>query len=279
VLSLRPEGLPEWEFPTECPVCGAPLVRLEGESDTFCTNADCPGQRDQRIVHFASRGAMDIEGLGERTVMLLTARGLVADVGDIYSLTNDDVIALEGFADLSVRNLLAAIEESKGRPLANLLVGLGIRHLGGRGADVLASALGHLDRIVDASEQELAATEGVGPVIARSVHEFFQHNRGLVDKLRAAGVNFEGPEAPEVPQTLAGQAVVVTGTLEGFSREGAVEAVKARGGTSPGSVSKKTTYVVVGREPGAAKVDKADELGISVLDEAGFRRLLDAGRP
>jgi DNA ligase (NAD+) len=222
---------------------------------------------------------MDIEGLGERTVMLLTAKGLVADVGDVYSLSYDDLIALEGFADLSVRNLLAAIQESKQRPLANLLVGLGIRHLGGRGADVLASARGHLDRIVDASEDELAATEGVGPVIARSVHEFFQRNRSLVDKLRAAGVNFEGPEAPELPQTLAGQAVVVTGTLEGFSRDGAVEAVKARGGSSPGSVSKKTAYVVVGSEPGAAKVNKAAELGISVLDEAGFRRLLDTGRP
>jgi DNA ligase (NAD+) len=173
VLSKRPRKATEWTFPDRCPVCGGPLVRLEGESDTFCTNADCPGQRDQRIVHFASRGAMDIEGLGERTVMLLTAKALVADVGDVYSLTYDDLIGLEGFADLSVRNLLEAIEESKGRPLANLLVGLGIRHVGGRGAEVLASALGHLDRIIDASEEELAAAEGVGPVIARSVHEFF----------------------------------------------------------------------------------------------------------
>jgi DNA ligase (NAD+) len=222
---------------------------------------------------------MDIEGLGERTVMLLTAKGLVADVGDIYSLRDDDLIALEGFADLSVRNLLAAIESSKQRPLANLLVGLGIRHLGGRGAEVLASALGHLDRIVDASEEELAATEGVGTVIARSVHEFFEQNGALVDKLRAAGVNFEGPEAPEVPQTLAGQAVVVTGTLEGFSREGAVEAVKVRGGTSPSSVSKKTAYVVVGREPGASKVARAAELGVPLVDEAQFERLLRTGGP
>jgi DNA ligase (NAD+) len=279
VLSKRPPGAKEWTFPERCPMCDSPLVRLEGESDTFCTNADCPGQRDQRIVHFASRGAMDIEGLGERTVMLLTAKGLVADVGDIYSLRDDDLIALEGFADLSVRNLLAAIESSKQRPLANLLVGLGIRHLGGRGAEVLASALGHLDRIVDASEEELAATEGVGSVIARSVHEFFEQNGALVDKLRAAGVNFEGPEAPELPQTLAGQAVVVTGTLEGFSREGAVEAVKVRGGTSPSSVSKKTAYVVVGREPGASKVARAAELGVPLVDEAQFERLLRTGGP
>jgi DNA ligase (NAD+) len=281
VLSKRRPKLAEWTFPTTCPICHGPLVRLEEESDTFCTNADCPGQRDQRIVHFASRGAMDIEGMGERTVMLLTAKDLVADVGDVYSLTYDDLIGLEGFADLSVRNLLDAIENSKQRPLANLLVGLGIRHVGGRGAEVLSAALGHLDRIIDASEEALAAAEGVGPVIAKSVHEFFalESNRAIVDKLRAAGVNFEGPEAPDLPQTLAGKAVVVTGTLEGFSREGAVEAVKARGGTSPGSVSKKTAYVVIGLEPGAAKVNKANELGVPTLDEDAFARLLETGEP
>ena len=281
VLSKRPKGAKPWTFPSQCPVCGAPLVRLEGESDTFCTNVDCPGQRDQRIVHFASRGAMDIEGLGERTVMMLTSKKLVADVGDIYALTYDDLISLEGFADISVRNLLAAIEASKQRPLANLLVGLGIRHVGGRGAEVLAGAFGDLDAIVSASEEELAATDGVGPIIAGSVCEFFalDRNRAVIDKLRAAGVNFEGPEGPDLPQTLAGQAVVVTGTLEDFSRDGALEAIKARGGTSPGSVSKKTAYVVVGREPGTAKLNKAADLGIPVLDEGQFRILLDTGRP
>jgi DNA ligase (NAD+) len=178
---------------------------------------------------------------------------------------------------MSVRNLLDAIEASKKRPLANLLAGLGIRHVGGRGAEVLASAFGDLDRIVAAAEGELAAAEGVGPVIARSVAEFFalDRNRRVVDKLRAAAVNFEGPAAPALPQTLAGTAIVVTGGLEGFSREGAIEAIKARGGTSPGSVSKKTAYLVVGREPGAAKIAKADEIGIPVLDEAGFARLLE----
>jgi DNA ligase (NAD+) len=224
---------------------------------------------------------MDIEGLGERTVMLLTAKGLVADVGDVYSLTYDDLIGLEGFADLSVRNLLDAIEASKQRPLANLLAGLGIRHVGGRGAEVLAAALGHLDRIIEASEEDLASAEGVGPVIARSVHEFFalDTNRHVVDKLRRAGVNFEGPAAPNLLQTLAGRAVVVTGTLEAFSREEAVDAIKARGGTSPSSVSKKTAYVVVGREPGAAKVAKAADLGVSTIDEEAFVRLLETGTP
>ena len=281
VVSKRPRSAKEWKFPARCPICDAPLVRLEGESDTFCTNVDCPGQRDQRIVHFASRGAMDIEGLGERTVMLLTAKGLVADVGDVYTLSYEDLIGLEGFADLSVRNLLAAIDGSKDRPLANLLVGLGIRHVGGRGAEVLAAAFGHLDAIIEAPEDALAATEGVGPVIAGSVHEFFalDRNRAVVDKLRAAGVNFQGPDLPDLPQTLTGMAVVVTGTLEGFSREGALEGIKARGGISPGSVSKKTSYVVVGRDPGAAKVNKAADLGIPTLDEAQFRALLETGRP
>ncbi len=281
VLSKRPAGTKPWVFPDTCPVCGSPLVRLEGESDTFCTNVDCPGQRQQRIAHFASRGAMDIEGLGEQTVRVLAEKALVDDVGDIYSLTYDDLIALEGFADVSVRNLLAAIDASKDRPLANLLVGLGIRHVGGRGAEVLASAFGSLDAIMEASEEDLAAAEGVGPVIARSVHEFFalDRNRAVVNKLRAAGVNFRGPDAPDLPQTLAGKAVVVTGTLDGFSRDGAVDAIKARGGTSPGSVSKKTAYVVAGREPGAAKLTKATELEVPVLDEAGFRRLLETGTP
>ena len=281
VLSLRRKGLRKWKFPAKCPSCDGPLVRLDGESDTFCTNADCPAQLAGRIGHFASRGAMDIEGLGERTVYLLTGRGLVHDVGDLYGLTHEDLIGLEGFADISVRNLLDAIERSKQRPLPNLLVGLNIRHLGGAGAQVVARAFGHLDRIMGASEEELAAAAGVGPVIAKSVHEFFAHesNRSIVEKLRAAGVNFQGPEAPDVPQNLAGTSIVVTGTLEALSRERAEEAIKARGGKAPGSVSKKTDYVVLGEGPGAAKVNKANELGIPVLDEAAFLRLLEAGQP
>ncbi len=280
VLSMRPPDLPEWEFPTECPVCQAPLVREPGESDTFCTNADCPGQRDQRIAHFASRGAMDIEGLGEQRVRLLTTAGKLRDVGDIYSLTYDDLLGMEGFADISVRNLLGAVEASKTRPLPNLLVGLGIRHLGGRGADVLADALGHLDRIIEAPEDQLAVTPGVGPVIAHSVVRFFalDRNRAIVDKLRAAGVNFTGGRPDSgLEKTLDGMAVVVTGTLESMSRDAAVEAVKARGGSSPGSVSKKTAYLVAGAEPGAAKVAKAEASGVPIIDEDGFLRLLETG--
>ncbi len=279
VLSKRPEGLPEWRFPATCPVCGGPFVRAEGESDTFCINVDCPAQRDGRIGHFASRGGMDIEGLGERRVSQLTGAGLASDPGDIYALTHETLMGLEGFADISARNLLDAIEKSSSQPLPNLLIGLSIRHLGGRGAEVLAEACGHLDRILEASEDEMAVTPGVGPVIARSVCEFFalDRNRVVIDKLRAAGVNFEGVARSELPPTLAGMAVVVTGTLESMSRDKAVEAVKERGGSSPGSVSKKTAFLVAGVEPGAAKVSKAEACGVAVIDEAGFLRLLETG--
>ncbi len=279
VLAERAAGLVPWRFPTDCPRCGQPLQRLAGESDTFCLNVDCPAQRRARIEHFASRGAMDIEGLGERTSVLLLERGLVADPGDLYRLAPSDLLGLDGFAAVSVRNLLAAIESSKRRPLANLLFALNIRHLGPAGAQVLARAFGSLDAILAASEEELAATEGVGPVIAGSVAGFFalERNREVVDKLRAAGVDFGRVEAPALPQVLAGRSVVVTGTLDAFPREAAEEAIKARGGRAPGSVSGRTTALVAGSEPGQAKLTKAIELGIPILDEAGFTHLLETG--
>ena len=279
VLANRPRNSRPWRFPTTCPTCGGPLVRLPGESDTYCTNVDCPAQRDQRIIHFASRGAMDIEGLGERTVQLFSELELLRDVGDIYYLDLDRVRGLEGFGELSVRNLEAAIAASKDRPLTNLLTALGVPHLGGAGSQVLARTFGHLDRIMAASAEELAAVEGVGPKIAASVHEFFasQRNQAVIRKLREAGVNLAGPQTSEEPQTLAGMAVVVTGTLVGWSREAAEEAIKARGGKAPGSVSKKTTALVTGEGPGAAKLTKAQELGVPVLDEAAFAKFLETG--
>jgi DNA ligase (NAD+) len=281
VLSLRPKGAASWKFPKVCPSCGGELVRLEGESDTFCINAECPRQRDARIEHFVSRGAMDIEGLGERTIAQFTAMDppLLRDVADVYFLEFDRVRELEGFGEISARNLQASIERSKERPLANLLVGLGIRHAGGAASVALARHFGHLDRIVGASEAELAAVDGIGPTIAQSIHAWFANdqNVALIEKLRRAGVNFVGPDAPEEPQTLAGMTVVVTGTLEGYSREAAEEAIKARGGKSPGSVSKKTTAVVVGAEPGQAKLTKAQELGVPILDEPAFTKLLETG--
>jgi DNA ligase (NAD+) len=279
VLADRPEGLPEWEFPTTCPVCGGPLVRLPGESDTFCTNVDCPGQRWARISHFASRGGMDIEGFGERTVSLFLDRGLIDDIGDIYGIDWDGVREFEGFGEVSISNLQRAIEASKARPLARLLTGLGIRHVGPTVAQVLARHFGHLDRILAAPEDEVAAVEGVGPTIARSVCEFFANERNTapIEKLRAAGVDFGRVERPTLPQTLDGMSIVVTGTLEALSREAAEEAIKQRGGKAPGSVSKKTTAVVVGDSPGAAKLSKAEELGVPILDEAAFSELLETG--
>ncbi|HET9072285.1 MAG TPA: NAD-dependent DNA ligase LigA [Acidimicrobiales bacterium] len=279
VGALRPAGLPAWEFPVACPVCGEPLVRLEGESDTFCVNVDCPGQRVQRISHFASRGAMDIEHLGERTVSQFARAGLLGDVADIYELDLDAVRAFEGWGETSVANLAAAIEASKTRPLANLLVGLSIRHLGATGSQLLARAFGHLDRILEASTDEMAVVEGVGPVIAASVHGFFalDRNRDVVERLRRSGLNLEGPAEPRLPQVLAGRSIVVTGTLEGWSREEAEAAVTSRGGKSPGSVSKRTTAVVAGADPGAAKLTKAAELGVPVLGEDEFRALLETG--
>jgi DNA ligase (NAD+) len=279
VLPLRPDGLAPWSFPSNCPVCAAPLQRLAGEADTYCINVDCPGQQVQRISHFASRAAMDIEGLGERTVALFCNEGLLVDAADVYSLDFERVESFEGFGALSVANLSGAIEASKSRPLANLLVGLSIRHLGTNGSQVLARAMGHMDRVMDAPEDEIAGVEGIGPVIAASIKRFFSmpRNREVVERLRAAGVNFEGPSALAAAQTLAGKSIVVTGTLQRWSREDAEAAIKARGGKAPGSVSQKTTALVQGSEPGAAKLAKATDLGVPVLDETAFDRLLETG--
>ena len=279
VLSERKKGLKKWVFPKNCPRCGEPLVRLEGESDTLCVNVDCPAQRSGRIEHFCSRGAMDIEGFGEQRAYLFTSSGLVDDIGDIYTLTEHDLLKLEGFGEISVRNLLSAIEASKDRPLSNLLIGLNIRRVGPAAAQVLARTFGNLDRIMEASVEEIAAAEGIGPLIAENIASFFgnDRNRRVIEKLRAAGLNFQGPAAPDAPQVLAGKSVVVTGTLDGYTREQAEEAITSRGGKSPGSVSKKTTAVVVGAEPGQAKLSKAEELGVPILDEAGFIRLLETG--
>jgi DNA ligase (NAD+) len=280
VVSLRPEGAEPWVFPTICPCpLRSTLVRAEGEADTRCVEPACPFQRDQRIIHFGSRGAMDIEGLGERTVMLLSELGLVKDAADIYTLTTEDLLGREGWGEVSVGNLLAAIEASKSRPLPRLLTALGIKHLGPAASEALARGFGTLDAVMAASEADLATTEGVGPVIAASIKQWFAEdgNRNMVERLRAAGVDFGQVVVSRMPQVLAGKAVVVTGTLEGFSREEAEAAIKDRGGKSPGSVSAKTYAVVVGREPGASKLTKAESLGVPVLDEGGFVSLLETG--
>ncbi len=279
VIGARPAGSQMWRFPAACPSCGNALVRLEGESDTYCVNSHCPAQRVQRIVHFASRGAMDIEGLGEQRVGQLVAVGLLSDAADCYHLQVSDIVALEGFGELSATNLIAAIDDSRSRPLANLLTGLGIRHVGGTVASAMAGAFGDLDRLMAAAEDELASIEGIGAVIAASVVLYFasEGNRDMIERLRAGGVRFSASEAPQLPQTLIGKSVVVTGSLAGYTRVEAEMAITARGGRSPGSVSAKTTAVVVGDAPGAAKLTKAEAVGVPILDEQGFAQLLETG--
>ena len=284
VLADRPAGCPEWEFPSVCPCPHKQPIKREGDDAAhYCRFPRCPEQLRGWIEHFAARNALDIEHLGEQRVRLFIDLGFIADIADIYSLDYDPIRELEGFGDLSVANLAAAIEASKQQSLARLLVGLNIRHLGDTTCEVLAEAFGHLDRIMGASADELAEVDGIGPVIAESVYEFFQSdvNREIVEKLRTAGLNFSqdaggiAEEAP--PQTLEGMTIVVTGGLEGYTRDGVGAAIKARGGKSPGSVSSKTTALVVGENPGASKLDKAEKLEIPILDEAQFQRLIETG--
>ncbi|HVB06256.1 MAG TPA: NAD-dependent DNA ligase LigA [Acidimicrobiales bacterium] len=282
VLAQRPKASRPWRFPSTCPACGAELVRLEGESDTYCVNAECPAQRVQRIVHFASRGAMDIEGLGESRVELFVTGALVRDVADLYLLEQATVQGLEGFAELSARNLLEAIERSKQRGLARLLVALSIRHVGPTVAAALAGEFADLDELRAAPLERLAAIEGVGGIIAASVVAFFaeEPNQLVVERLAAAGVSLaaDRPEdSGRVAKVLAGKSIVVSGSLEGFSREEAEAAITGRGGKSPGSVSARTYALVVGADPGAAKLTKAEALGIPILDEAAFLALLEHG--
>ena len=282
ILAKRPPRSKAWKFPTNCPSCGGPLVRLEGESDTFCVNIDCSAQRVQRLVHFASRSAMDIEGLGERRVQDLVGAGLVSDVADLYLLSLAQLLGLEGFAEISAQNLLDSIARSAQAGLARLLVGLSIRHVGPTVAAALASAFPDLDAIGAAHEEGLASLPGLGQVIAQSLAGFLEleSNKAVIEKLRRAGVRLSSDRyasAPALSQTLAGRSVVVTGTLEAFTREQAEEAIIARGGKSPGSVSARTFAVVLGADPGASKASRAAELAIAQLDEAGFVRLLETG--
>ena len=280
VMSLRPADSVPWTFPTICPCpVKSQLVRPDGEANIACVEPSCPFQRDQRIIYFATRGAMDIEGLGERTVFQLSDAGLVHSPADIYFLTVEQLLQLEGFATISAERLVAAIQGSKNRPLPKLLTALGIKHLGPSAAEGLSRAFGNLDAIMDAREADLALTDGLGGIIAASITRWFAvtENRAVIERLRQAGVEFGNVVVSRQPQILAGKAVVVTGTLANFSREEAAAAIKDRGGKNPGSVSAKTFAVVVGAEPGASKLTKATELGVPILDDPGFLHLLETG--
>lgn len=278
ITEKRPEGSVPYKLPTHCPVCGSETVREEGEAVTRCPSADCPAQMEGRVEHYASRGALDIEGLGERWAGILSSRGLVHHLYDLYALTKEQLVSLERMGEKSAENLLSAIEKSKDTTLGRFVYALGITHVGGTVAQTLADAFGDIHTLMNASQEQLEAVPGIGPEIAGHVHDFFAagQNRHVVERLLEMGVNPRSTTiapAEGVEQTLSGKTFVLTGTLEGFTREEATAAIQARGGKVTGSVSSKTDYVVVGADPGS-KLRKAEELGVATLDEAAFHELL-----
>jgi len=267
-------GKTEIEAPLTCPVCGTKVVRSEGEVDYRCVNANCPAKLVGTILHFASRGVMNIDGMGESLVNQLIDRGLVKNVADIYDLTKKDLLSLERFADKSAQNILDEIENSKKLPLERVIYGLGIRMVGERTAQFLAEHFGSMEALEKASIEELQNVDEVGPRIAESIAEFFQvaANRKLVERLRAAGLTVTGVKKQR-GTALAGKVFVLTGTLSQFTRDEAKKMIEDAGGRVSGSVSKKTDYVVAGTDAGS-KLDKAKELGVKVIEEREMRQLL-----
>jgi DNA ligase (NAD+) len=271
----HPRGARTFEFPKDCPECGNPVVREEGEVDYRCVNADCPAKLRETLLHFGARGVMNIEGLGDAAVQQLLDRGLVKSVADLYSLTEEQVVGLERFAEKSARTLLSEIERSKKAGLARVLMGLGVRFVGERTAELLAEEFGSIDAIMEATPEELERVEEVGPRISEAILEFFSRpaNRALVESLKKAGVEMTA-EKKRRSAKLAGLTFVLTGTLPALTRDEAKEKIEAAGGKTAGSVSRKTSYVVAGEEAGS-KLDKARELKIPVIDEAGLLELLE----
>jgi len=281
VVELRPEGLPEWHMPELCPFCGNPIVLPEGQAKAKCTGGfTCPSRLREYLYHFGSRGAMDIEGLGYKTVDTLVTLGLITDPADIYKLTADDLLPIEGWKEVSANKLVAAIERSKSRPLGKLIFGLGIDHVGGTVAAMLADRFGSLEKLLGASTEEIEEIDGIGPEIAGSIVEWGADpdNVNLVERIITSGVSTQdetGAE-PALLQVLAGQTFVVTGTMDGFTRDEAKAAITDRGGKVTGSVSGRTDALVAGARAGS-KLAKAESLGVPVLDEAAFEMVLDKG--
>jgi DNA ligase (NAD+) len=277
VPSKRPKGSRPWRFPKRCPSCRTPLLRREGEAYWRCPNRrGCPSQNIEWLFAFASRGAMDIEGLGYKTGMLLLDMGWVKDPGDIYSITAEQLAQLPGFKEKKIQNLLRSIEASKDRPLWRLLVALNIPHVGSHVAQVLARAFPSIDALAGASEEDLVAVEEVGPEIARSLVAWFadRESRKLLDKLRRAGVRIQDePSAPPAEGPLSGKTIVITGGLESMSRAEAERAAQEAGARVASSVSKKTDFVVAGDNPGS-KYDRAVQLGVEIMDEKQFLKRL-----
>ena len=281
VLALRDEAaVREFVMPTHCPECGTELGRPDGEVDVRCPNTvSCPAQLRESVFHFAGRGALDIDGLGYETAIALLQAGRLSDIGDVFSLTEESFQGLRGFGSKKVEQILRGIEAARDRPLWRLLVGLSIRHVGPTAAQDVARHFRTLDAVMAATPEELAAVEGVGPVVAQSLAAWFRdpRHRDIVERLRSGGARVADEGSDDGPRPLEGVTVVVTGTLSSYSRDGAIEALQALGGKVTASVSKKTDFVVVGTDPGASKHDKAVKLGVPLLDDAGLRVLLEQG--
>jgi DNA ligase (NAD+) len=276
ILERRPADLPLYQPPVVCPVCGEPTARLGDEVALFCINTACPAQLVRQIEYFVSAGAMDIEGLGTRIGEQLAEQGLLKDVADIYFITREQLLALEGFADKKADNLLAAIEASKQQPFQRFLTALGIRYVGGVVAGLVAEVFPSIEALQQATQADLEAVEGVGPRIAESIVAWFSRpsNRALIEKFRCAGVTLSVQRSNvQRSNVLAGLTFVITGTLPTWSREETKAFIEQYGGKVVDSVSKKTSYLVVGEKAGS-KLDKATSLGIPLLDEAGLRQLV-----
>jgi DNA ligase (NAD+) len=270
----HPRGHKSFHMPEKCPVCGGHVVRAEGEADHRCVNQKCPAKLRETILHFASRGVMNIDGMGDALVNQLTERGMVKDVADIYKLTKAQLLSLERMGEKSAQNVLNEIANSKKLPLERVIYGLGIRFVGERTAQFLAEHFGDIGALEKAGEEELQQVEEVGPRIAKSIVEFFAEpkNRELVEELRAAGLTLKGKKK-ERGTKLAGKTFVLTGTLANYTRDEAKKMIEDAGGKVAGSVSKKTDYVVAGADAGS-KLDKAKELGVKVIDETELQKLV-----
>ena len=292
VLELRPEGSVDWEMPSACPSCGSSVIREEGEVAYRCVSIDCPAQATERLIHWGSRNAMDIDGLGDEIVSRMVEQGLLIDVADFYdklteealsevscgrqTVDGDDIVVGKTIAT----KVMAQVNESRDRGLARVLFGLGIRHVGANVARALATHFRSMQALMTAAPEDIAAIDGVGPKIAASVHEFFsiKKNVAVVERLREAGVVLEEEvEEPDAPQTLAGLTFVLTGTLQNYKRTEAAKLLEAMGAKCTGSVSKKTSYVIAGEAAGS-KLTKAEQLGVPVLDESALVQILTTGQ-
>jgi len=275
----RPAGAEPFPVPQVCPNCDTPVVKDEAGVYVRCPNPQCTGQLKERLRYFAGRDQMDIEHLGVSLIEQLVHSGRVADFADLYRLTKDDLLSLERMGEKSAQNVLDAMEASKTRPLWRFVAGLGIRHVGSRSAQILADCFGSLEGLMDAGQEELETTDQVGPVMAESVYRYFHdpRHRAVIDQLLAAGVRPQSPVPKKAAGNLQGKAIVVTGTLKNFSRQQIEQAIREAGGKVSSSVSKKTDFVVAGEDPGS-KLEKARSLGVEVIDEEQFVRMVGSAR-